>query len=156
MLENLAHVEFDTRPQRMIVAVTSPAIAVLPGLGLALGVLVGARSPAGIDHLSGAAKRAGITWGVRSQHGDSNFYPTCISLIAETINDLTAFAASERLDCAEIPAAWSILHCALVFKRLYRAAPAGIPNEPELGSGRLRSRLAILSEESSTRDCSAQ
>jgi len=112
VLENLAHVEFDTRPQRMIVAVTSPAIAVLPGLGLTPGVLVGARSPAGIDRLSGAAKRAGITWEVRSQHGDSKFYPTCISLIAETINDLTAFAASERLDCAEIPPAWSILHFA--------------------------------------------
>ncbi|MGH2508497.1 MAG: hypothetical protein ACRDHZ_14020 [Ktedonobacteraceae bacterium] len=69
MLENLAHIEFDSRPQRMTIAVTSPAIAVLPGLGLAHGVLVGARSPAGIDHLSGAAKRAGITWEIRSQYG---------------------------------------------------------------------------------------
>jgi hypothetical protein len=112
VLENLAHIEFDTRPQRMTVAVTSPAIAVLPGLGLPRGVLVGARTRAGIDRLSAAAKRAGINWEVRSQHGDSNFYPACISLLAETINDLKAFAASERLDCAEIPPAWSILHFA--------------------------------------------
>ncbi len=112
VLENLAHVEFDTRPQDMTIAVTSPAIAVLPGLGLAHGVLVGARSPAGIDHLSVAAKRAGIIWEVRPQRDDSSFYPTCISFIAETINDLMAFAASERLDCGETPPAWSILHFA--------------------------------------------
>jgi hypothetical protein len=112
VLENLAHVEFDTRSQRMTVAVTSPAISVLPGLGLAVGILVGARSPAGIDNLCRAAKRAGIMWEVRRQHGDSTFYPTCISLIAETINDLTAFAASQSLDCSATPPAWSILHFA--------------------------------------------
>ena len=112
VLESLAHVEFDTRPQRMTVAVTSPAIAVLPGLGLVRGVLVGSRSPAGIDRISTAAKRIGINCEVRPQQEDSNFYPTCISLVAETMNDLKAFAALERLDCADIPPAWSILHLA--------------------------------------------
>jgi hypothetical protein len=112
VLENLAHVEFDTRPQCMTVTVTSPAIAVLPGLGLAVGVLVGARSPAGIDHLSQAARRAGITLDVRQQQGDSTFYPTCVSLTAETINDLAAFAASQNLHFSEMPPAWSILHFA--------------------------------------------
>lgn len=112
VLENLAHVEFDTRPEHMTVTVTSPAIAVLPGLGLTVGILAGARSPAGIDHLRLAAKRAGIGWEVRAQHGDSTFYPTCISLTAETINDLTAFAASQNLDCSATPPAWSILHFA--------------------------------------------
>jgi hypothetical protein len=112
VLENLAHVEFDTRRQRMIVVATPPAIAVLPGLGLPRGVLVGARSPSGIERLALAAKHTGIGWSVRSQHRDKNFSPACISLVAETIGDRMVFARAERLDCAEIPAAWSILYSA--------------------------------------------
>lgn len=110
VLENLAHVEFDARSQR--IAVTSPGVAILPGRGLAIGVVVGARSPAGISDLSTAARRAGIACEIRGQLGDSDFYPSCITLIADGVPDLAAFAASHSLAFSVTPPAWSILHFA--------------------------------------------
>jgi hypothetical protein len=94
------------------VAVTRPAIAVLPERGLPRGVFVGRRLPRGFESLSAAAKKAGIDCEIHSQPRGSNVYPARLSLLADSFDDLATFAKAQGLDCAEIPAAWSILHLA--------------------------------------------
>jgi hypothetical protein len=112
MLESLAHVEFDARPQRMRVTVTQPAIAILPGRGLPSGVLTGARSEAKIGRLAAAAMRSGVFLDVQCQTFDPRFNPSRISLVADNLDQLTVFAQAEGLHWTGTPAAWSILNVA--------------------------------------------
>ena len=111
-LETLGHIEVDAQPQEVSVSVTPPAIAVLPERGLPHGVLVGSRLPKSIERLAAAAKRAGLGWEVSVQPREPHLYATRINLIADTFDDLASFAKEQRLDCGEIPSAWSILHLA--------------------------------------------
>ena len=111
--EALGHIEIDAPPQGITtVAVTPPAIVVLPERGLPHGVLVGSRLPKDIERLLAAARRAGLGCAVSSQPSAPHLYPTRISLVADNCNDLAAFAKAQGLDYGEIPSAWAILHLA--------------------------------------------
>ena len=112
VLDSLAHMEFDSRLQRMKVVVTRPAIAVLPGRGLPIGVLVGARSPASVERLSCAAKISGIQIDVQPQTHDTHLHPSRISFVANAPGQLTAFAQAQGLLCPSDPPAWAILQLA--------------------------------------------
>jgi len=111
-LENLAHVEFDNRSQQMRIAATPPTIAILPGRGLPKGVLTGARSQAQIERLSATARRTTVLFDVQKQTWNPHLYPSRISLAADNLDELMAFALDQGLQCTATPAAWSIVNVA--------------------------------------------
>ena len=83
-LSCLGHIDLHFGEAEIQIVVSPPALATLPGRGMARAVLCGARSPGTIDSLKDLAAAADVDFVVRSSPDLSAYHPTRVELVAKT------------------------------------------------------------------------
>ena len=107
-LSCLGHIDLHFGEGEIQIVVAPPALAALPGRGMARAVLCGARSPGTIDSLRDSAKAVDVDIAVRSSSDSDSYHPTRVELLAKTPAHIQDVAIGMDLLYVDVPPARSL------------------------------------------------
>ena len=107
-LSCLGHIDLHFGEGEIQIVVAPPALAALPGRGMARAVLCGARSPGTIDSLRDSAKAVDVDIAVRSSSDSDSYHPTRVELLAKTPSHIQDVAIGMDLLYVDVPPARSL------------------------------------------------
>ena len=111
-LSCLGHIDLHFGEGEIQIVVAPPALAALPGRGMARAVLCGARSPGTIDSLRDSANAVDVDIVVRSSSDSNSYHPTRVELLAKTPAHFQDVAIGMDLLYVDVPPARSLARVA--------------------------------------------